>query len=136
MLQSSRIRWKSVRLFLVHAEGALGLVEDAVAGAAVHTLVLAAAEGVGGLLAGRLVLGGLAATVNLLINVLVNRTFVWWSLPSHLVANIGDVLLELVRSGLGGVGLNTLLELCCVMSEVVPSKDRELGDERIRRRGQ
>lgn len=98
-------------LFLVKADGRLGLVEDALARAAVLVAVVAAADLVADLLAGGLGVVALETTVKP-----VSRGS-WQSkrgesLPSELVTSVGEGLLGLLLGALGGVGGELLLSLC------------------------
>lgn len=80
-------------LVLVHAEGALGLVKEALASATVDVLVLRAAGLVSERLASRLLV-------------------VWLDTAGDLVTSVGEGLANLVASGLGGVRLERFRGLC------------------------
>ena len=86
-----------ISLFLVHAESVLGLVENAISGAAVDLIVLLAAE----LIANRL--GGSLGVVGL-------------ELTCHLIAGAGHVLRQLVGGALGAVRSDGFLGLCKFVS--------------------
>jgi hypothetical protein len=70
---------------VVHTDGVLGLVHEALLGASMNRLVLATTELVGDLLCGRLAVVGLGAA-------------------SDLVGTAGDAFFGLLEGGLGGVG--------------------------------
>jgi len=84
-------------LFLVHAESVLGLVEDAVSGAAMDLVVLLAADLVTKRLGGSLRVVGLELTCDL-------------------VGGVGQVLRQLVGGALGAVGSDGILGLCKFVS--------------------
>jgi hypothetical protein len=98
-------------LVLVHVESVLGLVQDALVGTlAVDVVVLAAAGLVLDLLAGGLLAVWNDATGKGLAYVEGGQIFL--RLPGDLVTSVGDVFLELLLGGLGGIGSHVLLGLC------------------------
>jgi len=100
-----RVKEGANLVLVTEAKGVLGLVEDGASGRAMDLTILGAAHLVSELLAGRLLVIGLDTT-------------------SQLVTSVGDTLLELLLSGLGGVGGNALLHL---VGEILAAGVRHVG---------